>query len=167
MTKFPKNTIGMVVEHIKSINKKLMFNQNKKLMSTLLKNDPFTILSAPNWFFDDFYLNDNLKSNVTFLSNRVVSKVEDGKLEIALSICGHDPKKVNVELTEDRIFIKSDTDKDNKSITAALIHNIDEVLKLGKDYNGLTAKAKIENGILHILVDKKEEAKPKKLTIKF
>jgi HSP20 family molecular chaperone IbpA len=148
--------IGTVVEHIRSLNKKLMFNQNKKLMSILLKNDPFSI-------FVDSLINNEIQ----YLSNRVVSKVQDGKLEIAVSVLGHDPKKVNVELTEDRIFIKSAVDKENKSVTSALIGDIDEVLKLSRDYNGLSAKATIENGILLIVVDKKDEAKPKKLTIKF
>lgn len=136
-------------------------------MSILLKNDPFSLLSTPSWLFDDPYFNENHKQNVTFLSNRVVSKVEDGKLEVAVSVLGHDPKKVNVELTEDRIFIKAEADKENKSVTSSLIGNIDEVLKLGKDFNGLSAKATINNGILHITVDKKEDAKPKKLSIKF
>lgn len=156
MTSFPKTDIGIVVEHIKSLNKKLMFNQNKKLMSILLKNDPFSI------FVDSVINND-----VHYLSNRIVSKVQDGKLEIAVSILGHDPKKVNVELTEDRIFIKSEADKENKSVTSSLISDVDEILKLAKDYNGLSAKATIDNGILHIVVDKKDEAKPKKLSIKF
>lgn len=148
--------IGTVVEHIKSLNKKLMFNQNKKLMSILLKNDPFSL-------FVDSVINNEIQ----YLSNRVVSKVQDGKLEIAVSVLGHDPKKVNVELTEDRIFIKSAADKENKSVTSSLIGDIDEILKLSRDYNGLSAKATIENGILLIVVDKKDEAKPKKLTIKF
>lgn len=132
-----------------------MFNQNKKLMSILLKNDPFSIFL------------DSINTEVNYLSNRVVSKVKDGKLEIAVSVIGHDPKKVNVELTEDRIFIKSEADKENKSVTASFIGDVDEILKLARDYNGLSAKATIENGILLIVVDKKDEAKPKKLTIKF
>lgn len=155
MTNFPKKDIGMVVEHIKLLNKKLMFNQNKKLMSILLKNDPFSIFL------------DSINTEVNYLSNRVVSKVKDGKLEIAVSVIGHDPKKVNVELTEDRIFIKSEADKENKSVTASFIGDVDEILKLSRDYNGLSAKATIENGILLIVVDKKDEAKPKKLSIKF
>ena len=147
--------IGIVVEHIKSLNKKLMFNQNKKLMSILLKNDPFSIFL------------DSINTEVNYLSNRIASKVKDGKLEIAVSVIGHDPKKVNVELTEDRIFIKSEADKENKSVTASFIGDVDEILKLSRDYNGLSAKATIENGILLIVVDKKDEAKPKKLSIKF
>lgn len=165
MTNFPKNDIGMVVEHIKSLNKKLMFNQNKKLMSKLFKNDPFYILNSPDWLFDEqFQVNH---SSNRFLSSNVVSKVENDKLEIAVSVLGHDPKKVNVDLTEDRIFIKAEADKEDKSVTSALISGIDEILKLGKDFNGLSAKATIKDGILHIVVDKKEESKPKKLTIKF
>jgi HSP20 family molecular chaperone IbpA len=35
------------------------------------------------------------------------------------------------------------------------------------EFDGLTAKAEIKNGLLHIVVDKKEDQKPKKLEIKF
>lgn len=143
-----------------------MFNQKIKFMNRLLKNDPFYLLSTPNWLFDDLNKDSSIQT-VTFLSNKVVSKVEDGKLEIAVVVTGHDPKKVNVELTEDKIFIKAEKDKDDESLSASIISNINEVLRLSKDYNGLSAKATITNGILNIVVDKKDEAKPKKLSIKF
>jgi HSP20 family molecular chaperone IbpA len=134
-------------------------------MSIYLKNDPFSLLTNNNWLYDD--LVNWPKTDVTFLSNRVVSKVVDNKLEVAVSVLGHDPKKVNVELTEDRIYIKAEADKENKSVISSLISDINETLKLGRDYDGLTAKATIKDGVLHIVVDKKEEAKPKKLSIKF
>lgn len=127
------------------------------------------LFPTSNWLFDEHFYADtsSIGSNYRFLSNHVVSKIVDGKLEVAVSVLGHDPKNVNVELTEDRIFIKSELNKDDNSVASALIQNIDEVLKLGRDYNGLSAKATIKDGILCITVDKKEEAKPKKLSIKF
>jgi HSP20 family molecular chaperone IbpA len=135
---------------------------------TLLKNEPFGIFSTPSWLFDETFLNENLhKQNVRFLSNQIVSKIVDGKLEIAISVLGHDPKAVNVELTEDKIFIKAEKGDEDKSTFSSLVSNINETLKLSKDYNGLSAKATINNGILNIVVDKKDEAKPKKLSIKF
>lgn len=165
MTNFPKTDIGMVVEHIHSLNRKFMFNQNQKLMKTLFKNDPFYLLSNPDWFFDEPLVTP--KKDVTFLASHVVSKVENDKLEIAVNVTGHDPKKVNVELTEDKIYIKAEADKENKSIVNSFVSDINDSLKLGKDYDGLTAKATIKDGVLHIVVDKKEQAKPKKLEIKF
>lgn len=124
-----------------------------------------------DWLFDEhFSVNNshlNKVENYRFLSNRIVSTIENDKLEVAISVVGHDPKNVNVELTEDRIFVKAKLDKEDKSVTAHLISDFDEVLKLSKDFNGLSAKATIKDGILHITVDKKEESKPKKISIKF
>ena len=44
---------------------------------------------------------------------------------------------------------------------------INEEIKITDEFDGLTAKAEIKNGLLHIVVDKKEDQKPKKLEIKF
>lgn len=142
-----------------------MFNQNKKLMSKLFKNDPFYLLSNADWLFDEPFVTP--KKDVSFLARHIVSKVENDKLEIAVNVTGHDPKKVNVELTEDRIYIKAESDKENKSISTTFVSDINETLKLGKDFDGLSTKATIKDGVLHLVVDKKEQSKPKKLEIKF
>jgi HSP20 family molecular chaperone IbpA len=130
-------------------------------MNTLFLNNQFLLdyLSFPT--------TDTTPVSHKWLSSNTVYKIEDNKLQIALSVVGHDPKKVEVELTEDRIFIKADTDKESKSVSKHLISDLNETLRLGKDFDGLSAKASIENGILHIVVDKKEEAKPKKISVKF
>ena len=101
------------------------------------------------------------------VSSNVLYKAEKDKLEIAVSVLGHDPKNVEVELTTDKIFVKAEKNKEDKSLKNSFVRNINESLKLHSDFDGLTAKAKIENGILHIAVEKKEESKPKKLSIKF
>jgi HSP20 family protein len=101
------------------------------------------------------------------VSSNVLYKAEKDKLEIAVSVLGHDPKNVEVELTTDKIFVKAEKNKEDKSLKNSFVHNINESLKLHSDFDGLTAKAKIDNGILHITVEKKEESKPKKLSIKF
>lgn len=139
------------------IDKHISKQNQKKTMNNL------QLIPTIDWLFDEHFHS----STSNRLSSRIVSKVEDGKLEIAVSVLGHDPKNVSVELTEDRIFIKSEPNKDDKSVSSVLVQNIDDVLKLSKDYNGLSAKATIKDGILSITVDKKEEAKPKKLSIKF
>ena len=48
-----------------------------------------------------------------------------------------------------------------------MIRDIDETLRLSKDFDGTKAKAEIKNGILFIKIDKKESKKPKQLQIKF
>lgn len=95
------------------------------------------------------------------------SRVEDNKLEFAIPVIGHDPKNVEVELLEDSITVKAKKSTDSKTVADSLVKDIHEHYKLRKDFDGLSAKAKIEHGILLITVEKKESSKPKKLAIKF
>jgi HSP20 family molecular chaperone IbpA len=127
-------------------------NQNKTMYYTSLFRDV-------NSIFDEI--------ETYAVSSNVLYKAEKDKLEIAVSVLGHDPKNVEVELTTDKIFVKAEKNKEDKSLKNSFVRNINESLKLHSDFDGLTAKAKIENGILHITLEKKEESKPKKLSIKF
>lgn len=148
--------IGIEIDNIQ-VNKL----KPKNTMNTLFLNNRFLLdyLTFPD--------PDAAPITHKWLSGNAVYKIEDNKLQIALSVVGHDPKKVDVELTEDRIFIKAESDKESKAVSKYLVSDLNETLRLGKDFDGLTAKASIENGILYIEVDKKEEAKPKKISVKF
>jgi HSP20 family molecular chaperone IbpA len=120
--------------------------------------------------FDDFFFNTlytKNKNNYSYPPTRCAVDSQDDKLELAFSVIGHDPKNIEVNLTTDKIHIKAKKDSDDKSISGQLIKDIDETLYLTKEFDGLTAKAQIKNGVLSILVDKKEDQKPKKLSIKF
>ena len=113
---------------------------------------------------DDLFLDwDNLfthaKQNV--FSDYTTKELEDGKIELSVNVLGHDPKKINLEATEDRITIKSTKPEDASS----LIKDIDFSFKLGKDYDGTKSEAKFNNGVLSITIDKKDERKAKKLSI--
>ena len=90
-----------------------------------------------------------------------VKILEDGKLELTLSVLGHDPKNIKLEAIEDKISIKS-TKEDGSS---SLVQDIDASFSLGKDYDGTKSEAKFQNGLLTITVDKRNERKAK--TIKF
>jgi HSP20 family molecular chaperone IbpA len=131
-------------------------NQNKIMYYKSLFNDVDSIFDVT----PSYWINSKLSSNVLY-------KVEKDKLEIAISVLGHDPKNVEVELTTDKIFVKAEKNKEDKSLKNSFLSDVSETLKLHSDFDGLTANAKIENGILHIVVEKKEESKPKKLSIKF
>lgn len=131
-----------------------------------------TQLYRPTIFdeIEKYFFSPNLNtetSDTKVIGSQTVAKVEDDELHIAVSVVGHDPKKVTVDLTEDKIFVKAVKDTETKSLESAFVRDIDDSFKLGRDYNGLTAKAKIDNGILKITVQKKEESKPKKLSITF
>jgi len=106
-------------------------------------------------------------SDFHIVGNQSIAKVEGDELHLAVSVVGHDPKKVTVDLTEDKIFVKAVKDSESKTLESAFVRDIDDSFKLGRDYNGLSAKATIEKGILKIVVQKKEDSKPKKLSITF
>jgi HSP20 family protein len=94
--------------------------------------------------------------------NYSINTTKDGKQSIVISVVGHNPKDVNVNVTEDLITVNAETENVN-----AVVGNINLKFKVGKDYDGTTAEASIENGLLTILLDKKEERKSKKIKIKF
>ena len=113
---------------------------------------------------DDLFLDwDNLfthaKQNV--FSDYTTKELQDGKIELSVNVLGHDPKKINLEATEDRVTIKSTKPED----ASTLIKDIDFSFKLGKDYDGTKSEAKFNNGVLSIIIDKKDERKAKKLSI--
>lgn len=98
------------------------------------------------------------------LNSKIAYKQKDDVLEIEVLVAGHDPKSIKVDLTESTIQIKSEKREESNGTFAT---PIDETLRLHREFNGLSAKAKIENGVLRITIDKKEESKPKKLSITF
>ena len=101
--------------------------------------------------------------NTTFnQGNYSITTKKDGKQELLVSVVGHNPKDVDVDVTEDLITIKAETENVN-----AVVGNVNLRFKVGKDYDGTSAEASIENGLLTILLDKKEERKAKKVKIKF
>jgi len=113
---------------------------------------------------DDLFLDwDNLFSHAkqNVFSDYTTKELQDGKIELSVNVLGHDPKKINLEATEDRITIKSTKPED----AAALIKDIDFSFKLGKDYDGTKSEAKFNYGVLSITIDKKDERKAKKLSI--
>ena len=87
---------------------------------------------------------------------------EDGKQKLLINVVGHNPKGVELNVTDDLITIKAETENVN-----AVVGNVNLRFKVGKDYDGTSAEASIENGLLTILLDKKEERKSKKVKIKY
>lgn len=113
---------------------------------------------------DDLFLDwDNLFSHAkhNIFSDYTTKELEDGKIELSVNVLGHDPKQINLEATDDRIIIKSTKPEGASN----LIKNIDFSFKLGKDYDGRKSEAKFSNGLLSVIISKKDEAKTKKLSI--
>lgn len=98
---------------------------------------------------------------------RYASELKEDTLELVFSIVGHNPKEVEVQLTADTIFIKAVKNKEDKSITSQLTTDINDSIKITNEFDALSAKAEIKNGLLHIVLQKKEDQKPKTINIKF
>ncbi len=98
----------------------------------------------------------------TFSNDYQTKQLEDGKQELTLSVLGHNPKDIKLEVTEDRITIKAKKAED----TSDLIKDIDLAFTVGKDYDGTKTEAKFTNGLLILTIDKKEERKAKSISIK-
>lgn len=98
----------------------------------------------------------------TFSADYHTKQLEDGKQELTLSVLGHNPKDIKLEVTEDRITIKAKKAED----TSDLVKDIDLAFTIGKDYDGTKTEAKFTNGLLILTIDKKEERKAKSISIK-
>lgn len=119
-------------------------------------NNPYNIsgtTTSTNWNFTQ--------------PKRYVSELKEDTLELVFSIVGHNPKEVEVQLTADTIFIKAVKNKEDKSITGRLTTDINDSIKITNEFDALSAKAEIKNGLLHIVLQKKEDQKPKTINIKF
>jgi len=132
-----------------------MFNfKNRKNMMTYSFNNLFDELlnEAPVVFRDVYHNQGNYSINTT----------EDGRKELVINVAGHNPKDVEVNVTENQIHVIAKAEKVN-----SVVGNVNLKFTVGKDYDGTTSQASIENGVLTIVLDKKEERKAKKVKIKF
>jgi hypothetical protein len=64
-------------------------------------------------------------------------------------------------------FVTTDeVEKELLKVEKDLIHTINDRIAVGDTFDGEKTSAKILNGVLYLTIPKKEEAKPKKVTIK-
>jgi len=120
-----------------------------------------------NKLFDEFFTTGQTKERTTYVHSKFAVDVKDDSATMALSVLGHDPKNIEINCFEDKIEIKAKkSQEDTENPFNQLISDIEERITIGKNYDGRNAKAEIKNGILLITLEKKEESKPKKLTLK-
>ena len=67
-----------------------------------------------------------------------------------------------MDVTDGIIMVKAEAKKVN-----AVIRDVNLKFQVGKDFDGTTSEASIENGVLTIVMDKKEERKSKKIKVRF
>jgi HSP20 family protein len=117
--------------------------------------------------FDEFFPTEQPKQRTTYVQNKFAVDIKDEAATLALSVLGHDPKDIEINCFEDKIEIKAKkTQEDKEHPFNQLVSDIEERINVGKNFDGRKAKAEIKNGILLITIERKEESKPKKLTLK-
>ena len=136
-----------------------MFNKLKKekLMYTL---------NTFQDMVDDIILNRRRPLSRTYTnaySNFDVELQEDGKQKVTIPVTGHNPKDITVDVTDETIHIKASTGDSS----SRFVKDIDLELSVGSDYDGTKSTAKFENGLLTLLIDKKNERKAKSLKISY
>jgi HSP20 family molecular chaperone IbpA len=108
--------------------------------------------------FNELSKEPNYKYNT---SEFEIDVLDDGKQEIVINTLGHSPKNIQVEVTEEFVYI---TAKKEKAFPL-FVKDIDLKLTAGTDYDGTKTKAKFSNGLLILTIDKKEERKSKSISI--
>lgn len=131
-------------------------------MYSIKKRNYDTFDKLVNSFFNDpiFTL-----PNVGYQNTRLSIDVSDNEATIALAVLGHSKDDITIELEEDAIFVKS-KERELSKVEKELVSTINDRITVGDNFDGEKASAKIVNGILYLTIPKKEEAKPKKVTIK-
>ena len=103
------------------------------------------------------------KSYTNAYGNFDATVLENGKQQVIVNTTGHNPKDIKVDVTDTEIKITSKKGEN----TSRFVSDIDLTLTVGKDYDGTKTEAKFENGLLTLLIDKKEDKKTKSLKISY
>ena len=116
------------------------------------------------WFSKDY--SQNWTTTKDILHKSVATDIKEDILKIGLAVPGHQKDTLSIEVEDNRIRVKSTQTETNDNVFNSLALPVDETLNVGKDWDITKAEAECVNGILNILIPKKGESKPKKLTIK-
>tara|TARA_B100000035_G_scaffold314271_1_gene330092 strand:- start:751 stop:1134 length:384 start_codon:yes stop_codon:yes gene_type:complete len=124
-------------------------------------------ISTFNDLFDDVFnepiFRRSRKSYTNAFGNFDATVLENGKQQVIVNTTGHNPKDIKVDVTDTEIKISSKKGEN----TSRFVSDIDLTLTVGKDYDGTKTEAKFENGLLTLLIDKKEDKKTKSLKISY
>tara|TARA_B100001996_G_scaffold122778_1_gene92871 strand:- start:4737 stop:5117 length:381 start_codon:yes stop_codon:yes gene_type:complete len=120
-----------------------------------------------NDLFDDVFnepiFRRSRKSYTNAYGNFDATVLENGKQQVTINTTGHNPKDIKVDVTDTEIKITSKKGENS----SRFVSDIDLSLTVGKDYDGTKTEAKFKNGLLTLLIDKKEDKKTKSLKISY
>ena len=89
--------------------------------------------------------------------------LENGKQQVIVNTTRHNPKDIKVDVTDTEIKITSKKGEN----TSRFVSDIDLTLTWVRTMMVLKAENKFENGLLTLLIDKKEDKKTKSLKISY
>ena len=113
--------------------------------------------------FNEPIFRTSRKSYTNAFGNFDATVLENGKQQVIVNTTGHNPKDIKVDVTDTEIKITSKKGEN----TSRFVSDIDLTLTVGKDYDGTKTEAKFENGLLTLLIDKKEDKTTKSLKISY
>lgn len=139
---------------------------------TLIKRSNSLFPSVPS-FFDDFFTRDafersNTNNGYGSSLPAVNIKEDDNNFEVEVAVPGLKREDFNIELEKDVLTIssenktKSETDESNFMRREFRYSSFKRTFSLPENkVNGDKVNAKYTDGVLHVTLPKKEEAKPK------
>ena len=107
--------------------------------------------------------NEHPTSLATPFNQYYTELLENGKIKLVVNVVGHNPKDVEVDANNGELTIKA-TKEEGSNL---FVRNINLSFTIGREFDETSTEAVIENGLLTLTLDKKEEMKSKKIKIKF
>lgn len=103
---------------------------------------------------------------------QISCKSDENQLTVKAELPGIDEKDVDITIQNDILTIKGEKKKDQKIkdedyyFSECRYGSFDRSIRIPKDTNIDKATASFKNGVLEIAMPKKEEKKPRKITVK-
>jgi HSP20 family molecular chaperone IbpA len=123
----------------------------------------FYTLNTIDRLFKELANENNTYTYSTTSNSFEVEVLENGKQQVTINTLGHNPKNIQVDVTEETINITAKKEEG----TSRFVKDIDLIFTVGTDYDGTKSEAKFENGLLTLLIDKKNERKSRTLKISY
>lgn len=131
-------------------NKKTMYTSNLGHLLDLFEKD------LPTW------------KSTTTLKNDTFGYVKQNEdsFELAFNLLGHPKDNISIDIEGNMLSIKAETSHTEGSILQKLVSPFNHSVRIPNDYEISKTTADVDLGILLITIPKKEDAKPKKISVK-
>lgn len=93
-------------------------------------------------------------------------KQNEDSYQLAFDVIGHPKENISIDIENNTLIIKADTKLTEDSVLTDLISSFNHSIRIPLEFDLAKTTAEIDLGILLITIPKKEDAKPKKISIK-